>query len=527
MAEPEIKLVEYQGEKITRAERNIRWIEANCFIPDESVSGAAGRPSVVEEFQRDIIKDIYDNPYGTRKAIISMGRKNGKTVLTSWLLLLHLMGPEAKRNSQLYSSAQSSKQSRLIFDYAVKCIYFSPTLRPFAKINNTITQISCPEIGTVFQALANKAENLYGLNPSFIVHDELGETRGPKHPVFDALESATGVQAEPLSIIISTQAAKDTDLLSIEIDNAKNFQDKKTVLKVYSAPADADPFSEEAIRAANPAYDFFMNKELLLDDAEKARRSPDLEATFRRYKLNQRVSASNPFISRELWESNKDKPEPWEGKKLYCGLDLSGGRDLTAFVMVYQGDEDNRWNVWPIFWLPEETLEERSREDKEAYTAWAKKGLLETTPGKKIKYDWVAKRIYEISEKADIEKIAFDKWRFDQIETELQRAGMPKKFFDEVFIAHAQGHRGMDGPLNILEDLLLDSQIKHGGHPVLTMCMANAVAKQNAGGAKMLDKVASTNRIDGAVALTMACSTLVLPEKKKKSYLESEPLLIL
>ena len=52
------------------------------------------------------------------------------------------------------------------------------------------------------------------------IHDELGQVRGPRDPLYDALETATAAQAEPLSVIISTQAPSETDLLSILIDDA-------------------------------------------------------------------------------------------------------------------------------------------------------------------------------------------------------------------------------------------------------------------------------------------------------------------
>jgi phage terminase large subunit-like protein len=52
--------------------------------------------------------------------------------------------------------------------------------------------------------------------------------------------------------------------------------------------------------------------------------------------------------------------------------------------------------------------------------------------------------------------------------------------------------------------MLLDGEIRHSNHPVLTMCAANAIAKGDEAGNRKLDKKRSTGRIDGLVALTMA-----------------------
>jgi hypothetical protein len=136
----------------------------------------------------------------------------------------------------------------------------------------------CQELGTRYRSLSADAPSAHGLSPQFVIHDELGQVRGPRSALFEALENATGALEDPLSIIISTQAANDTDLLSALLDDALAGHDPHTIVRVYSAPPDADPFSEEAIRLANPAYDVFMNKAEVLGMAAAARRKPSREA---------------------------------------------------------------------------------------------------------------------------------------------------------------------------------------------------------------------------------------------------------
>ena len=86
-----------------RSNRAIKWFEDYLFIPEGKY---VGQPLKVAEFMREDLRAIYDNPAGTRRAIISLGRKNGKTVEAAMIMLLHLCGMEAKRNSQLYSTAR-------------------------------------------------------------------------------------------------------------------------------------------------------------------------------------------------------------------------------------------------------------------------------------------------------------------------------------------------------------------------------------------------------------------------------------
>jgi len=134
---------------------------------------------------------IYDNPAGTRRAIITRGRKNAKTTESAMLLLLHLCGPEAKPNSQLNSAAQSRDQAAILFQLAAKMVRLSADLSAVVTIRDTAKQLHCSELGTLYRALSADASNNLGLSPSFIVHDELGQVRGPRSALYEALETAT------------------------------------------------------------------------------------------------------------------------------------------------------------------------------------------------------------------------------------------------------------------------------------------------------------------------------------------------
>src|SRR5262249_33610954 len=156
--------------------------------------------------------------------------------------------------------------------------------------------LHCPAKGTLYRALSAEASTAYGLSPAFVMHDELGVVRGPRSELFEALETAGSANLQPLSIIISTQATTDADLLSVLIDDALANHDPHTVCALYTAPTDADPFALETIKAANPALGTFQNPNEILQLADSARRMPAREAAYRNLILNQRIEASSPFI---------------------------------------------------------------------------------------------------------------------------------------------------------------------------------------------------------------------------------------
>ena len=243
--------------KVTGADV-IAFIEEVCFIPEGKY---VGKKLELFDWQKAEIRRIYDNPHGTRRAIITMGRKNAKTTLAACLLLAHLCGPPArnKPNSQLYSAAQSRDQAAIIFSLAAKMVRMNPELLSILTIQETAKSLICPELGTRYRALSADATTAYGLSPALVIHDELGQVRGPRSALYEALETATGAQQDPLSIIISTQAPTDADLLSILIDDAQAGHDPHTVLSLHTAPPDLDPFDEATIRLANPAFGTFLN----------------------------------------------------------------------------------------------------------------------------------------------------------------------------------------------------------------------------------------------------------------------------
>lgn len=495
---------------LTRGERNIQWIEVMCRVPEGRLVGQ--RVKLTDE-QKDWICCIYDSP--TRRFVLSMGRKNGKTALMAFLLLLHLVGPEARPNSQLFSTAQSREQASVLFKLAAKVVRLNPDLEAYVGVKDSSKMLVCPELGTEYRALSADASTAMGLSPVFTVHDELGQTRGPRSELYEALETASAAQDDPLSIVISTQAPTASDLLSVIIDDALKGNDPRTKVRLYTADEDIDPFSEQAIRQANPHFDTLMNKAEVLDQAQAAKRMPSLEAGYRNLILNQRVDTVSVFVSRSVWQNNGTEPLPLERRKVYGGLDLSSVADLTALVLIGQDGSD--WDVEPTFWLPEQGLADKARKDRVPYDVWHKMGLLQATPGASIGYDFVAQYLRGVFDRYDVQKLAFDRYNMKFLRPCLFRAGFTEEEVSR-FVEFGQGMVSMSPALRELETLLLHNRLRHGNHPVLSMCAANAVLEIDAAENRKFTKKKATGRIDGMVSLAMAVGVASSepppPEKK-------------
>jgi len=499
------------GRRISPGNAAIRWIETYCRVPEGS---QVGQPVRLRPWQKRLIKGIYDTP--TRRAIISFGRKNGKTSLSAFLALLHLVGPRAKPHSQLYSAAQSRDQAAILFDLMTKVVRQSPELHAVVGIRESAKQMYCEELGTLYRALSAESTTAYGLSPVFVVHDELGQVSGPRFKLYDALETAAGAQEAPLSVVISTQAAQDGDLLSDLIDDAASGADPEVKLYMYTADESLDPFSVQAIKQANPAYGDFLSAKEVKRQADAAKRMPASEAAYRNLILNQRISRETPLIAKRTWDMNGSAPRREDfQRRCVIGLDLSSRLDLTALVMVGQG-KDGHWSVHSEFFAPQEGVQDRSISDRVPYDLWAEQGYLTLTPGNSVGYDFVGARILELMDEYAVEQIRFDRWGMKELKAELKAIGADDLPFQE----HGQGFKDMSPAISILEAELVNGRMRHGNNPILTWCAANAVASTDPAGNRKFNKSKARRRIDGVVALAMAIDGAVasdMPAKKRPS----------
>lgn len=492
---------------LTRAGRVI------AFLEDLPITAGklAGTTMKLRPWQREFIEDVYaedaEGHRPVRTAVLSMARKNGKTQLAAGLALCHLMGPESEPRGEVYSAALTRDQAAKLFQEMVAILQAHPELDDRANIirfNKQIEVLFGDGAGSIYAALSADAGSKMGLSPSFVVYDELGSA--PNRDLFDALDTATGARDNPLMVCISTQAAADHHVFSELIDyglkcQAGDVEDPSFHLTLYATPQDADPWSREAWLAANPALGDFRSLDDVQRQAAQAKLVPSKESAFRNLILNQRVSAVSRFIHRAEWDRCKATPDlkALEGRECYGGLDLSGSRDLTAFVLVFPY-EDRSFDVVCRFFMPEANIEERSKEDRVPYDLWARQGHITLIPGSTIDPSFVAQEIMLATQKYAVQAVAYDRWRIEDLKRELGLFGgdlVPLEPF-------GQGFKDMSPAVDTLERQVAEKLLRHGGNPVLNMCASNAVVTRDPAGSRKLDKSKATGRIDGLVALTMA-----------------------
>jgi hypothetical protein len=108
-------------------------------------------------------------------------------------------------------------------------------------------------------------------------------------------------------------------------------------------------------------------------------------------------------------------------------------------VLVF-GDEDGGFDVVPYCWLPGETLDEREDEDRMPYQALgpARAHLLTFQGQRTTDPKAVALKIAELHGLYNIQGLAFDRWRIEDIQRELAAIGC-----DVQLVPWGQGYKDM------------------------------------------------------------------------------------
>lgn len=511
-----------------RSRRNVRWLEAHCYVPD---GPKAGERLLLTDHQMEKLRRIYrDDTRLPRTVVLSEARKNAKTAGASFVVLLHTLGPEARPFQQVVTAARVKEQASITFDYCINSILCSRTLAPVVDVRKQRKEFEVKRIGTIYKALSRDARANLGKSPAVSIHDELGQVTGPTDDLYNNVETAMKAHTSPMSIIVSTQAPKDGDLLSLVIDDIIANPREDAVLFLSTAPLEPEegveepgvpatqwaippdpgyPFSDAALRQANPEAGILCNWEELRRDASNASRMPSQEASYRNLTLNQRVDKVATFIAKPIWNACGDSSLelPPKGTRCWLGLDLSEVGDLTALAVSWETEDPARGkllNVWAQGFLPEHDIRERSRRDRVPYDVWAKNGQLTLVPGKAIDEDWLCKHhVWPLWQRLTIVKAGYDRWGFKTFRKSLRAAGMSEATIEAKWEPVGMGTQSMTPILKELEARLLNRTLRHGQQPVLTMAASNVVVLGDAE-ARRPSKRTSRARIDPFVAVAIS-----------------------
>lgn len=433
-----------------------------------------GQPFRTEQFQRDILHDVYRlQPDGRRKHrtyLLGLPRKNAKSQLGAALALYHLVADQADSAPQVISAAGDREQARLVFQEAKRMVESSPDLLEVCKPYRN--EIHCSLTGGVYKAVSADAGLQQGLNPSFVVFDEYHVHKNTD--LFDALNLGSATRNQPMTLVITTAGYDLESPLGRLYRHGQQVRSGETVdpsfgMTWYGPPeGDFDPYDEELWRLCNPAFDAFMNVDEFRSAAAQTH-----ESAFIRYRLNGWTSAESAWLPHGSWEALATGEPLAPGEEVVLGFDGAWKGDSTALVACRLSDfhlqvlghwegpaDDPHWRT-PV------------AEVKEALRS--------------------AFRTYRVRE------LAADPYRFEQTLQDLADEGLPIVEYPTNAVAR------MVPATTAFYEGVMQGTLSHDGNPALARHIGNAVLKEDARGGR-ITKVykTSTRHIDLAVAAVIA-----------------------
>jgi phage terminase large subunit-like protein len=485
---------------------DLRAIESGCYFSlphalrvrtffEKFLCIAPKRPFLLYDWQWRCLGSLmgWRNKKGKRRfrqAYIEIPKKNGKSLLISGLMLYMLVG-DGKYGAECYNAASDKSQAEQIYKECAKMVANSPILRKRLRVINSTKRILMTGKGGVptgfIRSLSKDSFNAEGIKAHLLAVDELHVLRD--RSMYGSLRFAT--------IAKEDDGSGDTSLM-VAITGIVHYEDYFAC--IYAADADDDIYAEATWYKANPALGLSLDIDEFRQAAQKAKESKSDEILFRRYRLDQWVAGQiDSWVPMKAWMACKPRLSAAEllGKECHAGLDLSSTSDLTALVLAF-ADGEGGYHLLPFIWCPEDTVIERTQRENVPYQQWVQMGLIETTPGNVVDYDYIRSRIGEIAKLYKIRELAMDRaWQGQALETNLLADG-------HNVIRFGQGFLDMGPAAKQFEVLVRKGLLRHGDNPVMQWAASNCVAEQDPAGNTKVSKRKSTEKVDPIIASLMA-----------------------
>lgn len=466
-------------------------------------------------WQVDLVRKIFGtvdkNGYRQYRTVyIEIPKKNGKSEIGA-AIALKLLCADNEPGAEVYGAAGDRDQASIVFNIADQMVGLNPALRKYIKPIRSTKRMVVHKTSSIYRALSSEAFTKHGYNPSGVIFDELHSQ--PNRELFDVLVEGTDTaRSQQLVFIITTAGIHDQTSIGWEVHDyalkvKKGIIEDPTFLPVIYAADDDDDWEDPKVwKKCNPSLDYIFDIKKIKNHYNTVKNNPARQNNFRRFRLNQWVGQVSRYIPMGHWDACNGEVNI---KKLlkrpcYAGLDLSSTQDLTALVCVFPPEGNEPWYVLPYFFVPEDTIIEKSKSDKAPYDMWVRAGLITATPGNAIDYQFIRKKVNEVDNLFDLKEVAYDPWGSTQIAIQLaEEDGIP-------MVQHRQGYKSMSPPTKELLKRILSHEIAHGGHKVLRFCADNLAVTIDAAENVKPVKDKSSGRIDGIVGLIMAMGVALI-----------------
>ncbi|WP_209121519.1 terminase large subunit [Alkalihalobacillus sp. BA299] len=513
-------IYEYEPKKANHA---IEFIENYC---KHSKGKWGGQPIDLELWQKAFIAAAFGFVHkmdGTRKyreVLLVVARKNGKSTIASGIGL-YLQIADGEPGSEVYAVATKKDQAKLVWLESKRMVKKSPIL--LKRIKPLVSDLVCDWNDSTFKPLGSDSETLDGLNVHGAMMDEIHAWKDKN--LYDVVVDGTSSREQPMIFMITTAGTvresvydmkyEEAEMLLNGLGDPDGYKDDRFLPIIYELDNRKEWTDPTAWKKANPGLGTIKKIDQLETKVNKAKANPLLVKNLLTKDFNIRETSSEAWLTFEqlnntsTFDINELNPSYGIG-----GCDLSSTTDLTAAKVIFMVPDDPYIYVKQMYWLPEELLEQRAKEDKIPYDLWYENDLLRTTPGNSVHAKFVTKWFLEIRDEFGIYLpwIGYDRWSAKYWVEEMQG-----HFGKEAMIPIAQGKQTLSSPMKLLGADLESKKIVYNNNPIDKWCLSNTAIDIDKNLNIQPNKTNNQRRrIDGTAALLNA---YVVLQDKRNDYM--------
>lgn len=493
---------------LKRATQPIEFIERFC---KHSKGKWMGKPVKLELFQKAKIQSVYgfvNKETGHRRCrevFTLVGRKNGKSTEKAATGLYMMIG-DGEGGSEVYSVATKKDQARLVFTESVNMVSQSPALSKHVRKRKT--DLYFPVTFSKFEPLSSDSNSLDGLNVHNGIIDELHAIKDRN--LYDVIKQAMSAREQPLLDMITTAGFVRENIFDSIYSYACNVldgvvEDDRFLAFIYELDDRSEWTDFRMWEKANPGLGTIKDYNELAANVERAKNDPDFLPTVLTKDFNIRDTVAGTWLTYDQ-VNNEETFTMDEINDTYAvgGVDLSSTTDLTCATLLVMKPSSERKYCLQQYFLPNELLEKRVREDKIPYDRWFERGLLTLSEGNKIHYSDVTQWFIKMMEEYKIHPvwIGYDPWNSQYWVDEMIQ-------YNFTMEKVRQGAQTLSQPMKELGADLQAKRINYNNNPILKWCLTNtAIKRDDNDNIRPVKGQSQRQRIDGAVSLLIAYTVL-------------------
>lgn len=441
-----------------------------------------------------------------REVLLIVGKKNGKSLLASGVGL-YMLHADGEPGPEIYAVATKRDQAKIIWQEAKRMVRKSPALAK--RTRSLVAELDSDWNDGIFKPLASDSDTLDGLNIHCALMDEIHQWKNGR-ALFDIIADGVIAREQPMIFETSTAGTIREDIYDDKYEEAERiingyddpdgYHDEHFLPLIYELDSRNEWTDPGAWIKANPGLGPIKSRKALADKVEKAKANPALVRNLVCKEFNIRETSSEAWLNfeeldnRETFDLQKIKPRYGIG-----GADLSSTTDLTAAKVIFRVPDDPKLYVLSMYWIAEDLLEKRVKEDQIPYDKWHERELLRLCPGNSVHAKYVKDWFVEVQEKLDIYLpwIGYDSWS-----AKYWVEDMADYFGKNAMVPVIQGKKTLSDPMKRLHNDLCSKLVIYNNNPIDKWCLANTAYDEDKNGNIQPHKTSKpTRRIDGTAAL--------------------------